>query len=178
MTNRVFIATSIDGYIADANNGVDWLHAIPNPENSDMGYAKHMQTIDAIVMGRNTFELVLSFGIEWPYIKPVFVLSQSLNQVPAGYKDKITLLNGEPKEITKQLAKLGYDNLYIDGGVTIQRFLQHDLIDEMVITTIPVVLGDGIPLFGKLPVLKEFRCTYTELFDNGVVQNHYTRHRL
>lgn len=177
MSNIVFIATSLDGYIADKNNQVDWLHAIPNPEQLDMGFNQHMANIDALVMGRNTMELVLSMDIEWPYTKPVFVLSSSLTQVPNGLEEKVFITNGKPLEIVASLNTQGYNKLYIDGGLTIQGFLQQDLIDTMIITTIPILLGDGIPLFGELDKQLEFRCTATELFSNGIAQSTYTRFR-
>jgi len=175
MANIVFIATSLDGYIADKNNEVNWLHAIDNPDNLDMGYAKHIESIDALVMGRNTLELVLTLDCEWPYSKPVFVLSNTLTAVPKGYEDKISLVNGDLKALTEELKSKGYANLYIDGGVTIQNFLKEDLIDEMIITTIPVLLGGGIPLFAQLEDTLEFRCTFSEVFSNGISQNRFKR---
>lgn len=175
MANIVFIATSLDGYIADKNNEVDWLHAIPNPDNLDMGYVKHIESIDALVMGRNTLELVLTLDCEWPHSKPVFVLSNTLTTVPKGYEDKISLVNGDLKGLTEELKSKGYANLYIDGGVTIQNFLKEDLIDEMILTTIPVLLGGGIPLFAQLEDPLEFRCTDSEVFSNGISQNRFKR---
>ncbi|WP_133405640.1 dihydrofolate reductase family protein [Parashewanella tropica] len=177
MANIVFIATSLDGYIADKNNQVDWLHAIPNPDNLDMGFNEHMQRIDALIMGRKTMELVISFDCDWPYTKPVFVLSNTLEQVPEGYEDKIQLISGELPELINQLRRRGFNDLYIDGGITIQHFLKQDLIDEMLITTIPIVLGSGIPLFGELPQPLEFRCKVSTRFDNGISQSHFVRHR-
>ena len=150
MTNIVYIATSLDGYIADRNNKVDWLHSIPNPGNSDMGYGAHMDKIDALVMGRNTLELVLSLECDWPYSKPVFVLSNTMTETPKGYEDKVFLIKGDIKKVVTDLNNRGFNKLYIDGGITIQNFLKEDLIDEMVITTIPILLGGGIPLFGEL----------------------------
>ncbi|WP_340678433.1 dihydrofolate reductase family protein [Paraglaciecola sp.] len=177
MANIVFIATSLDGYIADKNNEVDWLHAIPNPDNLDMGFVKHMESIDALIMGRNTLELVLALECDWPYSKPVFVLSNTLNAVPKGYENTVSLVNGDLKAITEELKRKNYENLYIDGGVTIQNFLKEDLIDEMIITTIPVLLGGGIPLFAQLENTLEFRCTDSEVFSNGISQNSFKRHR-
>jgi len=150
MTNIVFIATSLDGFIADKANNVDWLHAIDNPEHCDMGYNKHISRIDALVMGRNTLDLVLNFDIEWPYSKPVFVLSNTMTSVPEGYQDKIFLVRGELSTVVADIHQQGFNNLYIDGGITIQNFLKQDLIDEMIITTIPILLGGGIRLFGEL----------------------------
>lgn len=177
MSNSVFIATSLDGYIADKNGGIDWLHAIPNPDQNSMGYVEHFDRIDAMVMGRNTLDMVLSFGIDWPYSKPVFVLSNTMASVPGGYEDKVFLVKGPLKEVLEQIHTKGFMNLYIDGGVTIQNFLKEDLIDEMIITTIPVLLGGGSPLFGDLESTLNFTCVKTETFLDAIVQNHFVRQR-
>ena len=175
--NCVFIATSLDGFIADKNGGIDWLHAIPNPDQIDMGYGAFMAQIDALVMGRTTFETVCSFPIDWPYEKPVFVLSRTLTEIPAEYKDKVFLVKGTLTEILAHIHKEGFHNLYIDGGATIQSFLQEDLIDEMIITTIPVLLGGGAPLFGDLPQALDFECTASTIYLGKVVQNCFRRLR-
>ncbi|MDK2596864.1 dihydrofolate reductase family protein [Pseudoalteromonas obscura] len=177
MANNVFIATSLDGFIADKNNGIDWLHSIPGTDGLDLGYDKHIASIDALVMGRNTFELVCSFDCDWPYTKPVFVLSNTLRDIPNGYEDKIRLVNGELSQLVKQLNDEGFENLYIDGGVTIQHFLKADMIDEMIITTIPIVLGSGIRLFGEQSQALNFACTSSERFENGICQNAFARKR-
>jgi len=154
--NSVFIATSLDGYIADKNGGIDWLHSIPNPNNDDMGYVEFTKNIDALVMGRITFETVCGFDVDWPYNKPVFVLSTTLNEMPESYKEKAFLLKGTLSEILDQIYEKGYQRLYIDGGTTIRNFLKADLIDEMIITTIPILLGGGSPLFSELPKEMKF----------------------
>ncbi len=174
-TNRVFIATSIDGYIADKNEGLDWLHSIPNPENIDMGYSKFIEQIDALVMGRRTFETVCGFDIDWPYQKPVFVLSNTLEEIPDKFKDKVHLVKGTMSDILERIHQSGYYRLYIDGGATIQSFLKEDLIDEMVITIIPILLGGGSPLFSELPNELEFECTRSEVYLDKIVQNQFRR---
>ncbi len=173
--NIVFIARSLDGYIAGKNGEIDWLHAIPNPENNDMGYNALMAEIDAIVMGRVTFETVLGFGIEWPYTKPVFVLSNSLNEIPEKLKEKVSLINGTPQEILDKVHAKGYLKLYIDGGSTIQNFLKEDLIDELQITTIPILLGGGFSLFGELSKPLELEHIESKVFLDQIVQNCYRR---
>jgi len=175
--NKVFIATSLDGYIADKNGGIEWLHSIPNPDNIDMGYGEFMAQIDALVMGRTTFETVCGFDMDWPYQKPVFVLSNSLKQVPKKYEGKATLVNGSLKEILAKIYTQGCYQLYMDGGRTIQSFLKEDLIDEMTITTIPYLLGGGIPLFSELPNRLEFECIDTKIYLGKVVQNKFIRKR-
>ncbi|MFC2094069.1 dihydrofolate reductase family protein [Bacteroidota bacterium] len=175
--NKVFIATSLDGYIAKKNGGIDWLHSIPNPDNIDMGYGEFTSKIDALVMGRTTFETVCGFDMDWPYKKPVFVLSNSLKNIHKEYKDKAELVNGTLKEILDKIHNKGYYRLYIDGGKTIQSFLKEDLIDEMTITIIPYLLGGGISLFTELPGSLEFECVDSKIFLEKVVQNHFVRRR-
>jgi dihydrofolate reductase len=177
MTNSVYIATSIDGYIADKNGKLGWLHSIPNPENIDMGYGKFLEQIDAVVMGRKTFETVCTFDIDWPYQKPVFVLSNTLKEIPGRYRDYANLVKGRLTDILERIHQNGNFRLYIDGGSTIRSFLKEDLIDEMVITIIPILLGGGIPLFSGLPNEIEFTCTRSELFLNTIVQNTFIRNR-
>ena len=173
--NTVFIARSLDGYIAGKNGELDWLNAIPNPENIDMGFVKLMERVDAIVMGRTTFETVCGFEGEWPYNKPVFVLSTTLKTIPEKYKEKAELVKGTIPEILDSINKKGYKNLYIDGGTTIQSFLKEDLIDELIITTIPILLGGGFPLFRELPKQLAFEHVSSEVFLSQVVQDSYRR---
>jgi dihydrofolate reductase len=175
--NSVFIATSLDGYIADKNGGIDWLYSVPNPNKSDLGFNKFNEQIDAMVMGRNTFETVCGFDIDWPYKIPVFVLSNSLKELPKDYKDKAYLVKGSMREITEQINEKGYYSLYIDGGATVQSFLKEDLIDDLIITTIPVVLGEGIPLFTVLNQELDFELISSEVYINQLVQSHYSRKR-
>ncbi len=177
MANIVYIATSLDGYIADKNNKVDWLHAIPNPENSDMGFHELMNRVDALVMGRNTLDLILNFDCDWPYSKPVFVLSNTMTCVPKSLEGKVFLVKGELTDIVENLNAQGFNNLYIDGGITIQNFLKEDLIDEMIITTIPTLLGGGIPLFGELSAPLNFTCVKSEQLISALCQSHFIRKR-
>lgn len=173
--NIVFIARSLDGFIAGKNGELDWLTAIPNPDNVEMGFETLLEQIDAIVMGRTTFEVVCDFGGDWPYPKHVFVLSNTLRSVPENLSKKVSLLHGSPQEILDQIHRRGYVNLYIDGGRTVQNFLKEDLIDEMIITTIPILLGGGFPLFGELPEPLEFDHVSSKVFLNQIVQDHYKR---
>ncbi len=177
MRNCVFIATSIDGYIADHNGGLDWLDDIPNTNQNDMGYYQFYERMDALVMGRKTFEKVLSFDVDWPYDKPVFVLSNSLSEIPATHRNKAFLLQGNLTQALSYVHHQGCQNLYIDGGYTITKFLEEDLIDEMIITIMPTVLGEGIPLFGKITHSSNWQLKQSQTFLNQVVQNHYTKKR-
>ena len=173
MLNKVYIAASLDGYIADKDGSLEWLQSVPNPDGLDLGYKDFMNGIDAIIMGRVTYETVLGFGIEWPYNKPVFVLSTTLKTVPEELVGKVEIINGLLPEIVDKLNKREFNNLYIDGGSTVQNFLKEGLIHEIIITTIPVLLGGGAPLFGELSSQIELEHIKTEVFLNEIVQSHY-----
>ncbi len=175
--NHVFIARSLDGFIADKNGNIDYLETVPNPDQSDMGYVNFIKKMDALIMGRSTFEKVFSFGIDWPYDLPVFVLSQSLKELPQELTEKVEIISGSPNEVLNIVHQKGHHHLYIDGGKTVQTFLQEDLIDEMTLTTIPILLGGGIPLFGDLAASLKFKHLHTQVFLNEVVQSHYQRIR-
>lgn len=175
--NKVFIARSLDGYIADREGGLDWLHLVPNPDQLDLGYEQFMEHVDAIVMGRNTFETVCGFDMDWPYSKPVFVLSSSLESVPEKLRAKVEVLGGRPQDVLEQIHLKGYQRLYIDGGRTIQDFLKEDLIDELIITTIPILLGGGATLFAELPRVMEFEHVESKLYLDALVQDCYKRKR-
>lgn len=176
-TNKIFIATSLDGYIAEKDGGIAWLDTFPEINQIDSGYVAFTSKIDAFVFGRKTFETVCNFDIEWPYTKMVYVVSNSLDLIPEQYKGKATLVKGSVTEILTQIHENGHRHLYIDGGTLIQNFLKVDLIDEMVITTIPVLLGSGISLFGDLPSSLVFECVSTQLYIEKIVQNRYVRKR-
>jgi dihydrofolate reductase len=170
MKASVFIATSLDGFIARENHGLDWL---PTGGAEPYGYEEFIATVDAIVMGRRTFEVVLGFD-PWPYgPKPVIVLSSRPEQLRAPEGVTSEFMRGSPEEIVARLEKRGMKHLYIDGGVTIQRFLAAGLIQRMIITRIPVLLGSGIPLFGPLSHDIRLRHVKTHAFDSGPVQTEY-----
>jgi dihydrofolate reductase len=175
--NSVFIATSLDGYIADENGGIGWLNSIPNPDHDDMGYMEFKNKIDALVMGRSTFETVLGFDVDWPYDKPVFVLSTKLKEIPKSHQGKAFLIKGNLTEILNQIHEKGFYRLYIDGGTTIRNFLKEDLIDEMVLTTFPILLGGGSSLFSTLPHELKFELIGTKTYLNEITQSHYKRKR-
>ena len=175
MKNSVFIATSLDGYIADTNNSIDWLHAVPNPNGDDCGFGQFTAGIDAILMGRTTYEIVMGFDMPWPYTKPVFVLSTTLEEIPRERQNKVEIVNGTIEDVLNTIHGKGFKNLYIDGGRTIQSLMEKDLIDELIITRIPVVLGGGVPLFGELAEPQWFDHIKTEVHIEQLVQSHYRR---
>ena len=176
MKNVIYLAESLDGFIAREDGSIDWLMDISNPDNSDFGFSEFLKNIDAIIMGRNTFEKVLSFGT-WPYTNLVFVLSNKLKTLPEKLKGKAEVIKGNPFDIVESLQKRDYYNLYIDGGKTVQAFLKHGLIDEMIISRIPILLGSGIPLFGKLDVEQRFKHIKTDIYNNTIVKSYYRKVR-
>ena len=169
MKASVFIATSLDGFIARTNGDLDWL---PPGGGEPHGYDEFMATVDALVIGRKTFETVLTFDT-WPYgAKPVFVLStRTLAPAPPGAV--VERMSGAPAEIVSQLAARGVRHVYVDGGITIQGFLQAGLIQRLIITRVPVLLGAGIPLFGALPRDVVLRHVGTRQYAGGLVQSEY-----
>lgn len=170
----VYIATSLDGFIARTNGDIDWLTGGEGGE--DYGYAKFMSDIDHIVMGRNTYEKVLTFG-GWPYAKKVIVLTSRDLAVSPELSDKVEALNLSPRELVNEMDMRGAKHIYLDGGVTIQRFLREGLVDEMTITTIPILIGEGLSLFGKLENDIKLELIKSESFKNGFVQNKFRGHR-
>lgn len=175
--NIVFIARSLDGYIAGPNGELDWLHATPNPDGIDMGFGALMKEVDAIVMGRGTFEVVCGFEGPWPYSKPIYVLSKTLTVLPEKAQGKATLLKGDLEEVLAAIHSHGHRTLYIDGGQTIQSFLREDRIDDLRITTLPILLGGGTSLFGALPKPMQWEHVRSEVFLGQLVQNQYRRIR-
>jgi dihydrofolate reductase len=164
----VFVGVSLDGFIARTNGELDWL---PHG-GEDNGYDAFIATVDALVMGRNTYDKVLTFGT-WPYDgKPVFVLSsRTLPPAPAGAV--VEPMSGDPTDIVSRLSARGFGHLYVDGGITIQRFLLAGLIQRIVVTWVPVLVGTGIPLFGPTPCDIPLKHLGTRQFAGGLVQCEY-----
>ena len=177
MTNIVYIGTSIDGYISSADGSLDWLNTVPNPEGDDLGFSQFMERVDAIVMGRHTFETVLGFGLGWHYPIPGIVLSTTLETIPEEFAEHVQIASGLPEQIVHLAEQRGFNNLYIDGGNTIQRFLQADLVDEMIITELPILLGGGDRLFGSLEGHLLFDLVDTEVLLGHMVKKHHKRRR-
>ncbi len=177
-TGHVFIAVSLDGFIARPDGGIDWLsndeHGTPDQKGEDYGCAAFMARMDGIVMGRASFETVAGFAT-WPYPQPVIVLSGSLRQadLPGRLRRKVRLMSGNPREVLGTLAGEGWARAYVDGGETIRRFLRAGCIADMVITRLPVLIGRGRPLFG--PVESDLWLTHagTHSYAGGLVQSRY-----
>lgn len=170
----VFIATSLDGFIAREDGGIDWLlqrHA-RIPAGEDCGYAAFMAGIDRIVMGRHSFEQVLSFD-PWPYDKPVLVLSRRGVTVPPALQDRVAVTAEAPRALLERLGAEGVGGVYVDGGLVIQAFLRDGLVDELTVTTIPVLLGQGRALFGALPADVDLELVSSRAWDFGFVQSRW-----
>jgi dihydrofolate reductase len=177
MPAHIFIATSLDGFIARPDGDIDWLTPPPDvieiAQGEDYGYDAFMASVDAIVMGRHSFEKVLSFGA-WPYSdKPVIVLSSQPLRIDPTLAATVSQLGGDPRVVCEELARRGINELYVDGGLTAQRFLSAGMVDRVIITRVPVLLGRGIPLFGMVP--HDIRLTHvrTQAFESGMVQTEY-----
>jgi dihydrofolate reductase len=171
MKSSVYVAASLDGFVARPDGDIDWLGE-PSKDGEDYGYEKFMDTVDFLVMGRNTYEKVLSFG-QWPYTKPVIVLTSRPLDTPDDIASKVETMSGSPADIVDELSKRGAEHLYIDGGKTIQSFVDANLIQRIIITRIPILLGDGIPLFGPLQQDIKLRHIQTRAFADGNVQCEY-----
>ena len=170
MTASVFIGTSVDGFIARPNGDLDYL---PEGGGEPHGYAEFIASVDAIVIGRKTFETVLAFEA-WPYGgKRVVVLSNRPVDFSAVRGGVVEQMAGPPADIVSQLAVTGAHHLYIDGGVTIQGFLRAGVIQRLVITRVPVLIGRGIPLFGTLPHDVHLKHISTRHYSSGLVQSEY-----
>jgi len=145
---RVFIATSLDGYIAREDGSLDWLASLPDT-GEDHGYEALMKAVDGLVMGRHTYETVRGFGGDWPYGKPVVVMSRTLgpDDVPGDLKGRVEMTGKEPAAIASELEERGWRAAYVDGGAVIRGFLAAGLVERLTLTRVPVILGKGIPLF-------------------------------
>lgn len=200
MKVSVFIATSLDGFIARPDGALDWLPGsgadgsevsgadgseAPDAgsseasvvdsaaEGEDHGWNAFWDSVDCLVLGRKTFEKVLEFGV-WSYEGTrVIVLSRTLTAVPQELQGKAEIYAGDPQALVDKLAAEGHERLYVDGGQTIQSFLRRGLISDLTISTIPVLIGEGIPLFGPLPEDIPLRHVKTESYPTGFVLSTY-----
>jgi len=169
MKTSVFIGTSLDGFIARPNGDLDFLsHGGDEPH----GYEEFMATVDALVIGRKTFETVLAFD-KWPYGEKAVVVLSTSPLAPAPPGALVEHMSGTPADIVSQLTARGIQHIYVDGGITIQRFLQDGLIQRLVITRVPVLIGAGIPLFGPVPRDIVLRHVGTRQYASGLVQSEY-----
>ena len=170
MPASVFVGVSVDGFLARPNGELDFL---PPDGGEPHGYTEFMAGIDALVIGRGTFETVLGFG-EWPYGKTRVVVLSSRQLDFSKVKDgAVEQMAGQPADIVSKLAARGIHNLYVDGGITIQRFLRAGQIQRLIVTRVPVLIGQGIPLFGSLPKDIRLQHVMTRHYPSGLVQTEY-----
>lgn len=172
-SGHVFIGTSLDGFIARRNGDISWLTGF-SAQGEDHGFDAHMARVDAVVMGRGTYDAIKDMR-PWFYSKPVVVLSRTLKapDVPEEIGDKVEILDASPKEAMAAFAARGWKRVYVDGGMVIQSFLRAGLIEDMVISRIPVLIGEGISLFGALTTDVTLHHLATRSFPSGLVQSSY-----
>lgn len=170
---HVFIAISLDGFIARADGDIGWLLQRDDP-TEDHGYSDFIADKDMIVMGRGSYEKVVTFD-KWPYDRPILVLSKQLagTLVPEALKGKVRFANLAPKDALEELTRQNVHRVYVDGGQLVQSFLRDGLINDMVITTVPVLIGSGRPLFGPLPQDIDLALVSCRSFPSGLVQSTY-----
>ena len=170
MRASVFVGTSLDGFIARPNGDFDFL---PVGGGESHGFDEFMASVDALVMGRNTFDQVSTFD-PWPYgHKRVVVLSNRPVDLSAVAGIAVEQMSGPPAEIVLQLAASGVGHAYIDGGMTVQSFLREGLIQSLTITRVPVLIGEGISLFGSIPHDIQLTHVATRQYKSGLVQSEY-----
>jgi len=169
MTVSVFVGTSVDGFIARLNGALDFL---PPGGGEPHGYNEFIATVDAIVIGRKTFETVLAME-SWPYGDKRVVVLSSHPVDSSGARGVVEQMAGPPAEVVSQLAASGAQHLYVDGGITIQGFLRAGLVQRLTITRVPVLIGDGVPLFGSVPSDVRLRHVATRHYPSGLVQSEY-----
>ncbi|WP_394175244.1 dihydrofolate reductase family protein [Thalassotalea litorea] len=170
-----YIATSLDGFIAGESGDLSWLDAANAlmPEGEYCGFSAFMDSIDYLVMGRNTYEKVLSFGGDWVYNKPVIVLSSRYLAIPEHLKDKVSASSQPIHELCEKLMLQGAKRVYIDGGFTIRRFIEAKLLTDIEITLIPTAIGKGVSLLSGLAQEQKFTLLDTKVYDFGFVQLKY-----
>ncbi len=181
MKCSVYIATSADGYIAMPDGSVDWLHTAGNLEvdmgSEDMGFQSYMDSVDCVIMGRKCMDVISSFNLtpeQWLYgDTKVYVLSNSIKEPPENLNGKVEMVSGEILDLIHKLEGDGFKHAYIDGGATITSFINLQLIDEMTITKVPLLLGEGIPLFGKISQSIKLESAKATTFPNDFVQIKY-----
>jgi len=182
MKCSVYIATSADGFIATPDGAVDWLHTTGNLDadmgSEDMGWQYFIESVDCMVMGRKCMDVIGCMNLtpeQWPYGDMlIVVLSRTVRTAPASFHSETEIYSGDIQSLIKDLSSRGFKHVYVDGGATITSFLELGLINQMTITQAPVLLGEGIPLFGKLERHVKLENPEVMAFPNDMIQVKYT----
>lgn len=182
MKCSAFIATSIDGYIATSDGGIDWLDTAGNSQaemgvDADMGFEDFIRSVDCMVMGRKCMDVISAMNLtpeQWPYGNiPIVVLSRSVGEPPENLSGRVEMYSGELPVLIRELEDRGLKHAYIDGGTTITCFLNHQLLNEIIVTKVPILLGAGIPLFGKIDTPIRLQQARAIAFPNDFIQIKY-----
>lgn len=172
-TGHVMMAITLDGYVSRKDHTLDWLMK-QNTADEDHGFDEFLDNIDVIVMGSGSYRTVLGFDA-WPYEKPVVVLSRSLSRedIPPELHGKVEIVPLSPQDLVGEMGRRGWQRIYVDGGAIVQSFLKLGLIDDLKLAIVPILLGDGIRLFGDLPSDVDLELTHTKAFPSGLVELRY-----
>ena len=172
-TGHVMMAISLDGFVARKNHALDWLMK-QKTQNEDHGFDEFLANIDVIVMGSGSFKTVLGFD-QWPYQKPVVVMSRQLSQedVPAELQSKVDITDLQPQAVMDSMKAKGWNRVYVDGGAVVQSFIREGLIADLKLAIVPILIGDGIRLFGELDTDIDLTLTGTKPFPSGLVEMRY-----
>ena len=172
-SGHVFIATTLDGFIARNDHRLDWLEK-QTTEGEEYGYAAFMDSMDGGIMGRLTFEKVLTFPA-WPYEKPVIVMSRTLDEsaIPDYLQQRVQVTRLEPAALMALLSESGWQRAYVDGGQIIQAFIREGLIEDLAITLVPILIGQGIPLFGEIADDIDMQLISSTAFPSGLIHHRY-----
>ena len=172
MQGSVYVAISLDGFIARRDGNLDWLMSA-DPGEGDFGFDEFLSSVDALAMGRNTFDFVLGAG-EWPYgEKPVFVMTHRDLDLPVGFPGRVETFAGSPETFAIECDRRGIEKVYVDGGETVQAFIRAGLVTRIVTTRLPTLIGSGIPLFGPVDEDVNLRLVESRAFENGWIQDEY-----
>jgi dihydrofolate reductase len=176
MTKTVlYIATSLDGFIARPDGNLDWLTSVPNPQTGDYGYAELLNSIRTTIMGRKTYDEIIGFGVDWPYTKlNSFVITRN-KDLKIQSPDTYALTENLKDFFTDLKKKTEKDIWLIGGGQLITTFITEGLLDKMIITIIPKIIGEGLPLFADKPKETNWKLTEAKSFDTGVVNLTYEK---
>ncbi len=168
----LYVATSLDGKIAKPDGDVKWLESLPNPEQDDYGYADFYKSIDTTVMGHNTYKEILGFDIPFPYQdKKNFVITRNKDLKDT---EHVSFVSDDPVGFMKELKAASGGPIWLVGGAQLNTlFFNEGLIDELMVFTMPIVIGDGIPLFSPHPIERLLKVKAQKTYTSGVVMTSY-----